>query len=97
AHIHLPFQPATPIHLAPTHLLQPLQISLNPKLIQTPFIATLTMNPIELKPKPPITLPPNIPTLVPAPPQQTIIPSVRERIVSTIRSTDHHTQLLDNP
>ncbi|WP_186306663.1 flotillin-like FloA family protein, partial [Staphylococcus epidermidis] len=81
--IHLPFHPRPPIHLPRTHLLQPLQISLNPKLIETPFIAGLPINGIQVKAKAPITLPPNIPTLLPPPPQQTIIPTLPQRILST--------------
>ena len=72
-------------------------MSVNPKVIETPFIAGVAMNGIEVKAKARITVRANISRLVGGSGEETIIARVGEGIVSTIGSSEHHTQVLENP
>ncbi|EON84901.1 hypothetical protein D592_13815, partial [Staphylococcus epidermidis 36-1] len=73
------------------------QMSVNPKVIETPFIAGVAMNGIEVKAKARITVRANIARLVGGAGEETIIARVGEGIVSTIGSSEHHTEVLENP
>ena len=90
ADINLPFERGAAIDLA-------VQMSVNPKVIETPFIAGVAMNGIEVKAKARITVRANISRLVGGSGEETIIARVGEGIVSTIGSSEHHTQVLENP
>ena len=92
ADINLPFERGAAIDLAGRDVLEAVQMSVNPKVIETPFIAGVAMNGIEVKAKARITVRANISRLV-----ETIIARVGEGIVSTIGSSEHHTQVLENP
>ena len=72
-------------------------MSVNPKVIETPFIAGVAMNGIEVKAKARITVRANIARLVGGAGEETIIARVGEGIVSTIGSSEHHTEVLENP
>lgn len=72
-------------------------MSVNPKVIETPFIAGVAMNGIEVKAKARITVRANIARLVGGAGEETIIARVGEGIVSTIGSSKHHTEVLENP
>ena len=72
-------------------------MSVNPKVIETPFITGVAMNGIEVKAKARITVRANISRLVGGSGEETIIARVGEGIVSTIGSSEHHTQVLENP
>lgn len=97
ADIDLPFERAAAIDLAGRDVLEAVQMSVNPKVIETPFIAGVAMNGIEVKAKARITVRANIARLVGGAGEETIIARVGEGIVSTIGSSKHHTEVLENP
>ena len=97
ADINLPFERGAAIDLAGRDVLEAVQMSVNPKVIETPFIAGVAMNGIEVKAKARITVRANISRLVGGSGEETIIARVGEGIVSTIGSSEHHTQVLENP
>ena len=97
ADINLPFERGAAIDLAGRDVLEAVQMSVNPKVIETPFIAGVAMNGIEVKAKARITVRANIARLVGGAGEETIIARVGEGIVSTIGSCEHHTQVLENP
>ena len=72
-------------------------MSVNPKVIETPFIAGVAMNGIEVKAKARITVRANIERLVGGAGEETIVARVGEGIVSTIGSSASHTSVLENP
>ena len=93
----LPFERGAAIDLAGRDVLEAVQMSVNPKVIETPFIAGVAMNGIEVKAKARITVRANIARLVGGAGEETIIARVGEGIVSTIGSSEHHTEVLENP
>ena len=97
ADINLPFERGAAIDLAGRDVLEAVQMSVNPKVIETPFITGVAMNGIEVKAKARITVRANISRLVGGSGEETIIARVGEGIVSTIGSSEHHTQVLENP
>lgn len=72
-------------------------MSVNPKVIETPFIAGVAMDGIEVKAKARITVRANIDRLVGGAGEDTIIARVGEGIVSTIGSANTHKEVLENP
>ena len=96
ADINLPFERGAAIDLAGRDVLEAVQMSVNPKVIETPFITGVAMNGIS-KAKARITVRANISRLVGGSGEETIIARVGEGIVSTIGSSEHHTQVLENP
>ena len=96
ADINLPFERGAAIDLAGRDVLEAVQMSVNPKVIETPFITGVAMNGIEVKAAR-ITVRANISRLVGGSGEETIIARVGEGIVSTIGSSEHHTQVLENP
>lgn len=97
ANIELSFERAAAIDLAGRDVLEAVQMSVNPKVIETPFIAGMAKNGIEVKAKARITVRANIDRLVGGAGEETIIARVGEGIVSTIGSSDHHKAVLENP
>ncbi|QQZ10823.1 flotillin-like protein FloA [Heyndrickxia vini] len=97
ANIELTFERCAAIDLAGRNVLEAVQMSVNPKVIETPFIAGVAMNGIEVKAKARITVRANIERLVGGAGEETIIARVGEGIVSTIGSSDHHKKVLENP
>jgi uncharacterized protein YqfA (UPF0365 family) len=97
ANIELSFERAAVIDLAGRDVLQAVQMSVNPKVIETPFIAGVAMNGIEVKAKARITVRANIDRLVGGAGEETVIARVGEGIVSTIGSADDHKKILENP
>lgn len=97
ANIELPFERAAAIDLAGRDVLEAVQMSVNPKVIETPFIAGVAMNGIEVKAKARITVRANIDRLVGGAGEETIVARVGEGIVSTIGSSDNHKKVLENP
>ena len=83
--------------LAGRDVLEAVQMSVNPKVIETPFIAGMAMNGIEVKAKARITVRANIDRLVGGAGEETIIARVGEGVISTIGSSEHHTKVLENP
>lgn len=97
ANIELSFERAAAIDLAGRNVLEAVQMSVNPKVIETPFIAGVAMNGIEVKAKARITVRANIDRLVGGAGEETIIARVGEGIVSTIGSAESHKKVLENP
>ncbi|WP_100010609.1 flotillin-like protein FloA [Lentibacillus sediminis] len=97
ANIELPFERCAAIDLAGRDVLEAVQMSVNPEVIETPFIAGIAMDGIEVKAKARITVRANIDRLVGGAGEETIIARVGEGVVSTIGSAKMHTQVLENP
>jgi uncharacterized protein YqfA (UPF0365 family) len=97
ANIELPFERSAAIDLAGRDVLEAVQMSVNPKVIETPFIAGVAMNGIEVKVKARITVRANIDRLVGGAGEATIVARVGEGIVSTLGSSSTHKQVLENP
>lgn len=97
ANIELSFERAAAIDLAGRDVLEAVQMSVNPKVIETPFIAGVAMDGIEVKAKARITVRANIDRLVGGAGEETIVARVGEGIVSTIGSQVDHKKVLENP
>ncbi|MDE5413894.1 flotillin-like protein FloA [Alkalihalobacterium chitinilyticum] len=97
ANIDLSFERAAAIDLAGRDVLEAVQMSVNPKVIETPFIAGVAMDGIEVKAKARITVRANIDRLVGGAGEDTVIARVGEGIVSTIGSAVNHKKVLENP
>ncbi|MFJ8063052.1 flotillin-like protein FloA [Psychrobacillus sp. NPDC096426] len=97
ANIELTFERAAAIDLAGRDVLEAVQMSVNPKVIETPFIAGVAMNGIEVKAKARITVRANIDRLVGGAGEETIVARVGEGIISTIGSSSSHERVLENP
>jgi uncharacterized protein YqfA (UPF0365 family) len=97
ANIDLPFERGAAIDLAGRDVLEAVQMSVNPKVIETPFIAGIAMNGIEVKALARITVRANIDRLVGGAGEETVIARVGEGVISTIGSSNTHEQVLENP
>lgn len=97
AEINLNFERAAAIDLAGRDVLQAVQMSVNPKVIETPIIAAVAKNGIEVRAKARITVRANIERLVGGAGEETIIARVGEGIVTTVGSSDSHKAVLENP
>lgn len=97
ANIELSFERAAAIDLAGRDVLEAVQMSVNPKVIETPFISGVAMDGIEVKAKARITVRANIERLVGGAGEETIVARVGEGIVSTIGSSVDHKKVLENP
>lgn len=97
ANIELEFEQATAIDLAGRNVLEAVQVSVNPKVIETPVIAGVAMNGIEVRAKAKVTVRANIERLVGGAGEETIIARVGEGIVTTVGSAKHHSVVLENP
>ncbi|WP_445490338.1 flotillin-like protein FloA [Niallia sp. 03133] len=97
ANIELTFERCAAIDLAGRDVLEAVQMSVNPKVIETPFIAGVAMDGIEMKAKARITVRANIERLVGGAGEETIVARVGEGVVSTIGSSDNHKKVLENP
>ena len=97
ANIELPFQQAAAIDLAGRDVLDAVQVSVNPKVIQTPKVAAMAKDGIQLIAIARVTVRANINRLVGGAGEETILARVGEGIVSTIGSADSHKAVLENP
>lgn len=97
ANIPLGFERAAAIDLAGRDVLEAVQMSVNPKVIETPIIASIAKDGIELKAKARVTVRANIDRLVGGAGEQTIIARVGEGIVTTVGSSESHKDVLENP
>jgi len=97
ANIPLVFERAAAIDLAGRDVLEAVQMSVNPKVIETPLVAAIAKDGIELKAKARVTVRANIERLVGGAGEQTIIARVGEGIVTTIGSSTTHKDVLENP
>lgn len=97
ADIPLGFERAAAIDLAGRDVLEAVQMSVNPKVIETPVVAAMAKDGIELRTKAKVTVRANIDRLVGGAGEETIIARVGEGIVSTIGSSNSHKDVLENP
>lgn len=97
ANIPLEFERAAAIDLAGRNVLEAVQVSVNPKVIETPIIAAVSKDGIEVMAKARVTVRANIERLVGGSGEETIIARVGEGIVTTVGSSDSHKNVLENP
>jgi uncharacterized protein YqfA (UPF0365 family) len=97
ANINLDFKQASAIDLAGRNVLQAVQMSVNPKVIETPKISAVALDGIQLKAVVRITVRASIDKLVGGAGEETVIARVGEGIVSAIGSSPTHKQVLENP
>lgn len=97
ANIQLEFSEACAIDLAGRDVLQAVQMSVNPKVIETPVVAAIAKDGIELRAKARVTVRANIERLVGGAGEETIVARVGEGIVTTVGSSDSHKAVLENP
>lgn len=93
----LTFERACAIDLAGRDVLEAVQMSVNPKVIETPFISAVAQNGIELKVRARVTVRANIDRLVGGAGEATVIARVGEGIVTSVGSASDHSQVLENP
>ncbi len=97
ANIPLEFERAAAIDLAGRNVLEAVQVSVNPKVIETPIIAAVSKDGIEVMAKARVTVRANIERLVGGAGEETIIARVGEGIVTTVGSSNSHKDVLENP
>ena len=97
ADIPLEFERAAAIDLAGRDVLEAVQMTVNPKVIETPVVAAVAKDGIEVKAKAKVTVRANIDRLVGGAGEQTIIARVGEGVVTTIGSAETHKEVLENP
>ena len=97
AGIPLNFERAAAIDLAGRDVLNAVQMSVNPKVIETPKVAAVAKDGIEVIVKARVTVRANIDRLVGGAGEETIIARVGEGIVTTVGSSDSHKDVLENP
>ena len=97
AEIPLTFERGSAIDLAGRDVLQAVQMSVNPKVIETPVVAAVAKNGIEVKARAKVTVRANIERLVGGAGEDTVIARVGEGIVTNIGSSDRHADVLENP
>ncbi len=97
ANIELPFNMATAIDLAGRDVFEAVQMSVNPKVIDTPPVTAVAKDGIQLIAKARVTVRANIKQLVGGAGEDTVLARVGEGIVSSIGSSDNHKKVLENP
>jgi len=97
ANIPLPFERAAAIDLAGRDVLEAVQMSVNPKVIQTPLISAVAKDGIEVKVMARVTVRANIDRLVGGAGTETILARVGEGVVTTVGSSVSHKHVLENP
>lgn len=97
ANINLSFKQATAIDLAGRDVFEAVQISVNPKVIDTPSVSAVAADGIQLITKARVTVRANIQQLVGGAGEDTILARVGEGIVTSIGSASTHKEVLANP
>jgi uncharacterized protein YqfA (UPF0365 family) len=97
ANIDLPWKRATAIDLAGRDVLEAVQVSVNPKVIETPRVAAVAKNGIQVIAVARVTVRANIDRLVGGAGEETIIARVGEGTVSAVGSAESHKVVLENP
>jgi len=97
ANIPLEFERAAAIDLAGRDVLQAVQMSVNPKVIETPKVSAVAKDGIEVMVKARVTVRANIDRLVGGAGEETILARVGEGIVTTVGSAESHKEVLENP
>ena len=93
----LDFKMATAIDLAGRDVFEAVQMSVNPKVINTPPVAAVAKDGIQLIAKARVTVRANIKQLVGGAGEETVLARVGEGIVSSIGSAQSHKIVLENP
>jgi uncharacterized protein YqfA (UPF0365 family) len=97
ANLSLDFKMATAIDLAGRNVLEAVQMSVNPKVLNTPPVKAVAKNGIELIVKARITVRTNIKQLVGGAGEETVLARVGEGIVTSIGSAESHKDILEHP
>lgn len=97
ANIPMDFKMATAIDLAGRDVFEAVQMSVNPKVINTPPVTAVAKDGIQLIAKARVTVRTNIKQLVGGAGEETVIARVGEGIVSSIGSAESHKEVLENP
>ncbi len=97
ANINLDFRMAAAIDLAGRDVFEAVQMSVNPKVINTPPVTAVAKDGIQLIAKARVTVRANIKQLVGGAGEETVLARVGEGIVSSIGSAESHKQVLENP
>ncbi|ABO50998.1 protein of unknown function DUF1432 [Desulforamulus reducens MI-1] len=97
ANIPLLFERAAAIDLAGRNVLEAVQMSVNPKVIETPVISAVAKDGIELKAVARVTVRANIDRLVGGAGEETVIARVGEGVVTSVGSAETHKTVLENP
>ncbi len=97
ANIILDFKMAAAIDLAGRDVFEAVQMSVNPKVINTPPVTAVAKDGIQLIAKARVTVRANIRQLVGGAGEETVLARVGEGIVSSIGSSESHKQVLENP
>lgn len=97
ADIPLAFERAAAIDLAGRDVLEAVQMSVNPKVIQTPWVSAIAKDGIELKVVARVTVRANIDRLVGGAGEETILARVGEGVVTNVGSSMSHKDVLENP
>ena len=97
ANIPLQFERGAAIDLAGRNVLEAVQVSVNPKVIETPNISAVAQDGIEVVVKAKVTVRANIERLVGGAGEETIIARVGEGIVTTVGSSQSYKNVLENP
>ena len=97
ADIDLQFEKAAAIDLAGRNVLEAVKMSVNPKVIETPNVAAVAKDGIELLVKARVTVRTNLERLVGGAGEATILARVGEGIVTTVGSSKSHKEVLENP
>jgi len=97
ANIELSTKTAMGIDLAGRNVLEAVNVSVNPKVIETPEVSAIAKNGIELRTMARVTVRANISRLIGGAGEETIIARVGEGIVTTVGSAETHKEVLENP
>ncbi len=97
ANIQMAFEKACAIDLAGRDVFHAVQMSVTPKVIETPVVAAIAKDGIELRAKARVTVRTNIERLVGGAGEETVIARVGEGIVTTVGSAETHKSVLENP
>ena len=97
ANLGMSFEQAAAIDLAGRDVLEAVKVSVNPKVIDTPRVAAMAKDGIQLIATARVTVRANINRLVGGAGEDTILARVGEGIVSTIGSAQSHKAVLENP
>ena len=97
ANLDLSFERAAAIDLAGRNVFEAVKMSVTPKIIETPWIAAVAIDGIEVKVIAKVTVRANLSRLVGGAGEETIIARVGEGIVTTVGSSQSHKSVLENP
>ena len=97
AGIDLSFEKATAIDLAGRDVRDAVSLCVKPKVINTPLVAAMAKNGIQVKAIARVTVKADINKLIGGATEETILARVGEGIVTTIGSAESHEEILENP